>query len=45
VSAKLFNGGNNVPFEQLGNLIVFPFFFCVPGAFFMVGVLCSMILT
>jgi len=45
VSAKLFNGGNNVPFEQLGNLIVFTFFFCVPGAFFIVGVLCSMILT
>jgi hypothetical protein len=44
VSAKLFNGGNNVPSEQL-NLIVFAFFFCVPGAFFMVGVLCSMILT
>ncbi len=40
MSAKFFNGGKNVPFEQL-NLIVF---FCVPGAFFMVGVLC-MILT
>jgi hypothetical protein len=24
---------------------VFTFFFCVPGAFFMLGVLCSMILT
>jgi hypothetical protein len=44
LSAKLFNGGNNVPFEQL-NLFVFTFFLCVPGAFFMVGVLCSMILT
>lgn len=43
-SAKLFNGGNNVPFEQL-NLFVFTFFLCVPGAFFMVGVPCSMILT